>query len=286
MNRRWEVLESGRVSDIIKSKARFEDLVEFHWRYYSELAFQRKQIREGLNGALRESAAAFEFAGWQRVVKYKYSLHPLSAGGSLVDPGGRFNVGAIDPTRYPMFPALYLAVDKGTALAEVLGRDTSLSSLTPEELALTKPDSISALSVSGKLEAVLDVRSASNLQQFVALIRNFKVSKALRSEAQSLGVPQKVITSVQELQKMLGLPNWRDWPMLYDVPAAGQVFGAIAVEAGIEAVLYESVLTRKPCLAAFPQNFLNSSSFIELDDPVPSEAVPRRVDSTNFKTFV
>ena len=144
MSRRWELLESGRVSDIIRSKKLFAELVEFHWRYYSELAFQRKQIREGLNGALREAANAFEFSGWQRVVKYRYSLDPLSTKGSLADPGGRFNVGAIDPRRYPMFPALYLAADKGTALAEVLGRDTSANSLTPEELALTKPDSIAA----------------------------------------------------------------------------------------------------------------------------------------------
>ena len=110
--------ESGRVSDIIKSKKLYGDLVEFHWRYYSELAFQRKSIREELNSSLRNAAAAFQFSGWQRVVKYKYSLDPLSAKGSLFDQGGRFNVGAIDSTRHPMFPALYLAVDKGTALAE------------------------------------------------------------------------------------------------------------------------------------------------------------------------
>jgi RES domain-containing protein len=68
------------------------------------------------------------------------------------DPGGRFNVGDIDRARYPAFPALYIASDKGTALAEVLGREKRADSLTPEELALTKPDSITAASVSGKLE--------------------------------------------------------------------------------------------------------------------------------------
>jgi len=141
MTRRWEWLESGRVSDIVKSKKLYEDLVEFHWRYYFELAFQRKKIRDELNASLRDAAASFEFSQWQRIVKYKYSLDPLSATGSLSDPGGRFNIGAIDTTRYPMFPALYLAADKGTALAEVLGREKDVGSLTPEELALTKPDS-------------------------------------------------------------------------------------------------------------------------------------------------
>jgi hypothetical protein len=122
MSNRWELLEAGRISDIVRSKAYFEELVEFHWDYYSELAFQRNRIREQLRTSLRENAQPFEFSKWQRIVKYKYSLNPLSTKGSLVDPGGRFNVGEIDGTRYRVFPALYIAGDKGTALAEVLGR--------------------------------------------------------------------------------------------------------------------------------------------------------------------
>ena len=284
--RRWE-LESGRVSDIIKSQKLYEDLVEFHWRYYSELAFQRKKIREELNSSLRNAAAGFQFSRWQRVVKYKYSLDPLGAKGSLSDPGGRFNVGAIDPTRYPMFPALYLAADKATALAEVLGRDKDRGSLTPEELALTKPDSISAVSVSGGLDAVLDIRVSGSLSGFVSRIKDFRLSRPLISEARRLGwSPLRLITTVAELKTILMLENWRNWPMLYDVPAGGQIFGGIAVDAGIEGILYESVLTGKECLALFPQNFLNSSSYVELDDPAPSDDVRTRIDSTNFGEFI
>lgn len=286
MTRQWE-LESGRVSDIVRSKKFYEKLVEFHWRYYSELAFQRREIRKELNNSLRDAAAPFQFSGWQRVVKYKYSLDPLSAKGSLCDPGGRFNIGAIDPMRYPMFPSLYLAADKTTGLAEVLGRDKGKGLLTPEEMALTKTDSISVLSVSGELESVLDVRVSGNLSAFVNLIKGFKLSKSLVSEARRLGsFPLKLVTTVAELKDMLMLGNWRNWPMLYDVPAAGQIFGATAVQAGIEGIRYESVLTRKECLAVFPQNFLNSSSYIELDDPAPSDDVPRRVDFTNFARFL
>jgi len=285
MIRRWQ-LESGRVSDIIKSKKLYEDLVEFHWRYYSELAFQRKRIREALNSSLRNAAAAFQFSGWQRVVKYKYSLDPLSAKGSLFDPGGRFNVGAIDPTRHPMFPALYLAADKGTALAEVLGRDKDVGSLTPEQLALTRPDSISAVSVTGKLDAVIDIRMSGNLSKFVSLIKDFKLSKPLISEARRLGWSLTLVTTVAELKTVLMLDNWRNWPTLYDVPAGGQVFGGIAVDAGIEGILYESVLTGKECLAVFPQNFLNSSSYVGLDDPAPSDDVRKRIDSGNFAEFI
>jgi len=284
MMRRWQ-LESGRVSDIIKSKKLYEDLVEFHWRYYSELAFQRRRIREELNSSLRNAAAGFQFSRWQRVVKYKYSLDPLSAKGSLSDPGGRFNVGAIDPTRYPMFPALYLAADKATALAEVLGRDKDRGSLTPEELALTKPDSISAVSVSGRLDAVVDIRMSGNLSAFVNLIKSFRLSKPLTVEARRLGFPLQLITTVAELKPVLMVANWRNWPMLYDVPAGGQIFGGVAVDAGIEGIVYGSVLTGKECLAMFPQNFLNSSAYVELDDPAPSDDVRTRIDSTNFAEF-
>ena len=286
MSRRWEWLESGRVSDIVKSKKLYEDLAEFHWRYYFELAFQRKKIRDELNASLRDAAAPFEFSQWQRIVKYKYSLDPLSATGSLSDPGGRFNIGAIDTTRYPMFPALYLAADKGTALAEVLGREKDVGSLTREELALTKPDSISAVSVSGKLDAVLDIRASGNLSEFVNLIKTFTLSRPLIVEARRMRSPVQLIATVAELKRVLMFDNWRNWPMLYDVPAGGQVFGGIAVDAGIEGILYESVLTGKRCMAVFPQNLQNSSSYVQLDDPAPSDDVRTRMDSSNFAEFI
>ena len=97
-------------------------------------------------------------------LKYKYSLAPLSTKGSQTDPGGRFNIGAIDPTHFPVFSALYLAADKKTALAEILGRDVSVGgALSSEELALTKPCSVTAVSVSGNLESVLDIGETKNL---------------------------------------------------------------------------------------------------------------------------
>ncbi len=74
-------------------------------------------------------------------------------------------------------------------------------------------------------------------------------------------------------------------PMQVDVPANPQIFGRIALDAGIEGIIYASVLTRKDCLAVYPQNFLNSSAFVELDDLAP-EGVPRRIDSTNYKDFI
>lgn len=180
-------LESGTLSSLVNSKVRFEELVEFHWRYYYELEFQRSKIREQLHATLRKRAEGFEFQNWQRVVKYKYSLNPLSTKGSLVAPGGRFNVGEIDPARYRVYSALYLAQTKGTALAEVLGRESTTDGLTPEELALTKPDSVAVVSVSGKLEFVLDVRDRNNLSDFVNLVKDFKLPKSLIVRGRKLG---------------------------------------------------------------------------------------------------
>jgi hypothetical protein len=239
-----------------------------------------------LKASLRERAEPFEFPGWQRAVKYKYSLAPLSTKGSLSDPGGRFNIGAIDPSHFPVFPALYLACDKKTALAELLGRDGPADSLAPEELALTKPASITVVSVSGRLESVLDVRVAQNLAGFVNLIKDFKLSTGLIMKARKLGQTAKVVRDADQLVKEFKGSRWREWPMIFDVPSPPQIFGRIVLDAGIEGVLYDSVLTQNLCSAFYPQNFQNSSSHIELDDPCPPETIHKRIDSTTFKNFV
>lgn len=236
MTKEW-FLESVRISDIVHSKARFNELVRFHWEYYSELEFQRNQIREQLRDSLREKTASFEFKNWQRAVKYKYSLDPLSAKGSLTDPGGRFNVGRIDPARYPVFAALYIASDKGTALAELLGREENMGSLTPEELALTKSASITIISVSGKLESVLDIRQRSNLTPFVNLVKGFRLSKSLVRQARKVRERLRLVQTARELGDQLEKRDWRNWPMIYDVPATCQVFGSLVMNAGIEGIV-------------------------------------------------
>lgn len=283
-----EPIESGLIADIPATKARYEQLIQFHWEYYSELAFQRNQVYDSLKSSVRERAAPFEFSKWQRAVKYKYSLDPLSPKGSLVDPGGRFNIGAIDAARYPVFPALYLASDKGTALAELLGRGEPGSSLTAEELALTKSDSIAAVSVSGRIESVLDVRDGRNLAGFVDLTKNFRFSGPLTAKARRLGLSHllRLVKTASRMVELLQDRNWRVMPMRLDCPSVPQVFGRIVMDAGIEGIIYSSVLTEKPCLVVYPQNFPSTSSYVELDDPAPAKNVRTRIDATTFKEFV
>jgi hypothetical protein len=169
-----------------------------------------------------------------------------------------------------VFPALYLASDKKTALAELLGRDGPANSLTPEELALTKATSITVVSVSGRLESVLDIRDAKNLAGFVNLIKGFRLSRGLILKAKNVGLAVKIVRSAAQLVKVLQTFRWREWPMGYDVPSAPQIFGRIVLDAGIEGILYDSVLTHNLCSAIYPQNFQNSSSYIGLDDPCPT----------------
>lgn len=281
-----EALDYGLIADIPKYKEVFEQRAQFHWEFYSELALLRSRIYDSLKSSLSEKAESFDFSGWQRAVKYKYSLSPLSTKGSQADPGGRFNIGAIDPARFPIFPALYLASDKKTALAELLGRDGPTSSFSAEELALTKSTSITIVSVSGKLESILDIRDAKNLVGFVSLVKDFQVSAKLLGKARKLGVQTKLVRNTSQLAIQLADPRWRGWPMIYDIPAVSQILGRIALDANIEGILYGSVLTRNPCLSIYPQNFQNSSSFIELNGDCPGELVHKRIDSTSFKNFL
>jgi hypothetical protein len=282
------LLESGQIEDIARSKAGLEALLKFHWEYYSELAFLRSNVYDSLKGSLLGPAKPFQFSKWQRAVKYKYSLDPLGTKGSRLEPGGRFNIGAVDPTRFVVFSGLYLGFDKRTALAELLGRDDSDGSLTPEELALTKPNSVAVVSVSGNLESVFDVRNSKDLAGFVDLIKEFQLSPALKRKAKKLGLPVSRLTLVRTvdlLQKELLKSNWRLWPMQFDVPSPSQIFGQIAMDAGIEGILYTSALTEQPCLVVYPPNLANSPSYVELDDPAPSETVPRRIDADTYSSF-
>ena len=280
------LLEQGSLSDLQAAKRKVRQIIEYHWSYYSELAYQRKAIEPEISRILNEASFSdFSFKGWQRSVKYKYGLHPFSTLGSLNDPGGRFNIGDINPQAIPTFPALYLAYDKDTALQETLGQvEVPGSDLSSQDIALTSSGSITIFSVSGHLDKVFDVRKAKNLKKFVDLIKKFKLSKQLIGIARQLGEPlPDLIAKSSILHKNLQEPGWRNWPMRFDIPSASQIFGQLVFFAGIEGILYKSKLTGKDCLAIYPDNFEKSDSYIELDDDPPSSKVPTRMDSSNWK---
>lgn len=58
------------------------------------------------------------------------------------------------------------------------------------------------------------------------------------------------------------------------------------MDAGIEGIIYPSSLTGEPCMTVYPQNFANSSSFLQIDDSLPDPGVRSRIDKDTFKDFL
>lgn len=280
------LLESGTLVDMRAAKQVTAALVKYQWDYYSELAHQRNAIQDEIKKALIQTCIPYAPQKWQRALKYKYSLHPLSTVGSLTFSGGRFNTGSEVNTEVPIFPGLYLAEDKDTALQEHLGQEPMPegSKLTAREIALTNPTSEAIVSVSGKLDKVFDLTISDSLKSFVELIKNFKISNELKVTARKLRVTSPgVIKTADKLCETLLCLDWQQLPSNYDVPSNSQIFGHLVYSSGIEGILYPSKFTEKKCLVIFPRNFIGTDSYIMLDDETPHPKIPNKLDSSNWR---
>ncbi|MFH1829573.1 MAG: RES family NAD+ phosphorylase [Pseudomonadota bacterium] len=282
------LLESGSIQSIRRNKLIIDKLREYHWTQHHELEYQRNKIKDQITEVfLQQSSSNFNFNGWQRLVRFKYSYHPLSARGSIENVGGRFNIGNIDPQYFHPFPGLYIASDKDTALQETLGptpEDPKIK-LNQMEIALTNPKSISIISVSGFLEKMFDLRDSSRLNEFVDLISIFELSTHLKKLAQTHNLKRpRVVKTVDQLYTSLMESNWREFPMQYDIPANPQIFGQLIHKAGIQGICYRSIWTGKDCLVIYPRNFDATASYIKIDDELPDNSIPSKIDSTNWKT--
>lgn len=280
------MLERGTLEELRAAKARTEALLKYHWEYYAELARQRNEIQGDLQKALIQSCATnYKFEKWQRAVKWKYGLHPLSTAGSINGIGQRFNTGGGVNSEVPSFPALYIAEDKNTALQETLGQiEIKGSKLSAQERALTNPQSEVIVSVSGELEELIDLTTTKSLESFFALVKEFKLSEALHKQAKAQGSPEPdIVRTVDLLMDTLLHDDWRISSFQWDVPANSQIFGHLIYQAGIEGILYPSKFTGKKCLAIFPHNFAMSSSFVAFDDESPHVKIPKRIDGTNWR---
>lgn len=270
------VLENTSIEDLRARKKETQVRLEFAWLYYWDLERQRTAVREVLLSSLGFGVVEnFEIVGWQRAVPYAYSLTPLSVVGSLRSlPGGRFNIGALDPSKFPPFPALYLAEDRETAIQELLCQEND-SELSNFDFALQKPNSLSSVAISGILERCFDLRNATNLRRFVNIIKTFKVSDAVRLLAAKLTPSPKLslVSLPSELRDSLLEPRWRFEPMQNDVPANSQIFGQLVQAAGIQGIVYPSKMTGRMALAVFTRTFGGTSSFLRLDDRAPVEVI-------------
>lgn len=286
----FTLLDRFSVEDILKWASFKDKFLRYHWDYYSDLAYRRSKISDKIKQSLLETTqTSFTFQKWQRAIKYKYALEPFSVTGSLIDPGGRFNIGDINPSQFPPFPALYFATDKETALQELLSQkivpNREAAGLDPLDFALTTPDSIAVVSLSGSLNSIINLKEPNNLQPFVDLIKDFSIPEWLKKAANDIGEQQpELIRNVSKLVDSLLDSNWRLWPMQFDVPASSQIFGQLVSDARIEGILYISKFTGSDCLAVFPQNF-DEESFIQLDDEIPEGIKIHRLDSKTWKVI-
>ena len=262
-----------------------ERFLRYHWDVYNDLAFKRSKVVDKIKKRLREAAKAYyKFSKWQRAVTYRYSDQPFSITGSILDPaGGRFNIGDINPAQFPKFPALYIALDKPTAMQEALCQQIPSGQENQAlDFALMNPTSISMISMSGLLSSYIDLSDPARLKPFVELIKHFPIPEPLKKEAKELRLPPlQLIKTVPDLMTSLLNPDWRFNPMQCDVPAPSQLFGQLVSEAGIEGIIYASKYSSRPCLAVYLHNF-EEGSFIQLDEPAPAGVKIRRVDSKTW----
>jgi RES domain-containing protein len=272
----------------VRRKSRFKDeVLQYVWESYSALQHQRSAMAEEITGALARAAGdPFPFSRWMRVVDYQFTNHPLSAAGSVkLMVGGRFNIGDIDPIKFAPFPALYIASDRDTALAETLGPPNDTEGLTRNELALRSERSYSCVAVNGALETVIDLSKMERLRGFVDVIGQFRFPAAVRDKAKRLGIQDPIVSSEEDLRTALSSTNWRVMPMQMDVPAACQIFGQLVARAGIEGIVFPSAKSEEPSLAVFPQN-LQGDSFVELADTPPVATTHVRLDAKTWRFFV
>jgi hypothetical protein len=272
------------VDEIQRSTARTERLRRFYWDFFFDLSYQRHAIFSELKSTLRAKVAPFEFADWVRVITNKYSNAPLSAKGSALNSaGGRFNFGCFEISKFPPFSALYLAQDFEVAYREKFGTPTtSTGGLTSADLALCRGSSFSSVALRGKTYAILDISAPDTLDDFVDLIKGFKISKSVLVAAARLGFSTpRLITTVTELRDALAHENWRLAPQVLDLPAPSQIFGQLAFLAGVDGILYPSTkLATGRCLAVFPANLTQSASYIEIQDSAPIGVTITRLDSS------
>jgi RES domain-containing protein len=254
-----------------------------HSLYFGLERHRKEHAGELIEAVRARLGGPFRFDGWARIVSYRHTLEPLSTAGSMKG-GGRFNIGSVlNPAIFQPFPALYLAEDLETAFRERFGieRTMRVSGLSVEELALLKPGSFTHVEVRGMIESIFDVGDSDNLRPFADVISKFRMPAIVRALSRKLQLknPPGLVRTAAMLQRQLLDPNWRLQPIQHDLPSNSQIFGRIAVAAGVHGILFPSSKnSSKRCVALFPQNWTDSESFVEVVGAPPAGTALVRLD--------
>ena len=282
------VLDSFSQKDVVTWKDRHKKIQQYCWDHYSYFSHHRSLVIDKLKEALLSSCDAFESSSMHRVVDYGFSDHPLSATGSIiVDPGGRFNIGDIDGTKFPRFPALYLAEDVETALREKfsLSAAKNVDGLSAQQLNLFS--STTTVKVRCNLKVVLDLRDKQSLRLLFGELKHIQLPHSFIYRAARLKLhPMRAVNTPEELRETILRQDWQIMPISFDVPGNSQILGQLAHAAGVEGILYPSTKNdKKNCLAVYPEN-IKEDSFVEIIGSIPKTTIFRRLDKNTFNDFI
>ncbi len=287
------ILELERFSEtsLRQWKTFSEDLDELERTLYYALEPERRRLLPELIAALQQQFnEPLEVQGWSRIASYTHSQNPLSAAGSLLGYGGRFNPGAdLEPGTLAPWPALYVAEDYETAFQEKfqMRSDEVRDGLTPQELALQPVTSHVTVMLDGRLNRVFDATSPEKLEPVARVLSKIKLPERARKLKRKLQIAQNVmfmISTGKQLHEVVLNHNWRRLPVQFDLPAPSQLLAEMVRSAGFEGILYRSTRGAGRCLAVFPE-LLMEGSFIELVDTPPHEDTLTRLDADTADTL-
>ncbi|MHB1896418.1 MAG: RES family NAD+ phosphorylase [Metallibacterium sp.] len=281
------LLELDRFSeaDLDRWNSLSKDLDELNDILYAGVEPQRRRHHAELMEALRSvPSKPMDFAGWVRLVPWRYTNAPLSAAGSLTNYGGRFNIGAdVGNAIHARWPALYIAENQETAYREKFGlsKDDRIDGLSGDELALTTDGSYTAIRLDGHFELVFDLAQDGILDSLCAVLRKMTLpakARQLHKRLKLPGPPASMIRSASRLLKETLVTNWRGQPAQFGLPAVSQILASLIVDAGYEAIRYPSTKADGECVAVFPHQLASDTSFVSVSDVAPDRVKHTRLD--------
>lgn len=279
------ILELDRFSgaDVNKWNEISADLDELSDVLYFALEPERRRLRPQLIDALRQvKPISVNVQGWARIVDYRWTLHPLSAAGSLTGNGGRFNVGA-DIAEMQQWPALYIAEDHATAFREKYQIDvaTSVDGLSAEDLALASGRSHTSVALQGHIARAFELtpQTLARVARVLGQITMPKRAKQLHRKLKINPSEAMMITTGRQLFDTVALHNWRVLPVQFGLPAQSHILAELIKSAGFEAIQYQSTKGGGKCIAVFVDQ-ISSDSHIEIVGQFPEGAIGRLDEST------
>lgn len=286
------VLEEFTGGSLAKWREAGRNLAHLSAELFFGLEAHRSRFSSELMDAVRAAnKGPCSLRGWARLVDYQYTNQPLSMAGSVHGDGGRFNIGAsLNPATYTPFPALYAAEDFATAFRERFGlaHDSTAGGLTASDIVLRREQSFTNVALNISIETAIDVGDLASLKPIAEILGKIRMPASIAALARRLRlrVPWLVRTA-SGLQQQLLLPNWRVNPVQYALPANSQIFGRLCAAAGVHAILYPSARNSgRQCIALLPQNWFESTSYVELVGPCPPQIEVRRLDGTTAEMRV